>query len=268
MSSEQTISLAHRLPVASHRRLVAFRAVAALTGALLLLAAVSYLLAPWSVPADTGDPHAGAHRWFMAVAGAADMIGAISMLALAFRPKLTLLAVNTLFGVIVAALLNLPVDLWFGVILLILSPMLLLYPYWSALGGLRAWWSHPVRPLLWLGLVTTAVVIGIGAVSFVRQFTVDDDAAHANWWADYAEHVCLLGVVLLFAATRRPGWQILTAAASAAWIYLGLVAVFVLPDQTASWGPAGGLIGCAVGIATASMLLLPSRPDPVATETR
>ena len=66
--------------------------------------------------------------------------------------------------------------------------------------------------------------------------------------ADYAEHVSLLGVAALFASTGRPGWRILAALTGAVWSYLGLVAIFSLPDQAGSWGILGGLAGLATGL--------------------
>jgi hypothetical protein len=36
--------------------------------------------------------------------------------------------------------------------------------------------------------------------------------------------------------------------AAAAWLYLGVVAVFLLPHHTASWSVLGGLLGIAVGL--------------------
>lgn len=238
----------------SRGRLAGFRVAAILTGLLLLLAGAPALLAPWWLPADTGDAHAEAHRWFITVSGTADTIGAIALLVLAFRPALVLLAVETLVAVVLAAVINMPVDPWFGVIVLIMTPMLVLYPHWPRVRDVRTWWATPIKPLLLLGLATTTVLVGIGTVAIVRQFTAEDSAAAANWWSDYAEHLVLLGVVLLFAATRLPGWRVLAAAASAGWIYLGLTATLLLPNQTASWGTPYGLFGVLLGAATATTL--------------
>jgi hypothetical protein len=240
----------------SRGRLAGFRVAAVLTALLLLLAGIQALLAPWWLPADTGDAHAEAHRWFFTVSGTADTIGAVALLVMAVRPALVLLAVDTLVGVVFAALVNLPADPWFAVIVLIMTPMLVLYPYWPRVRDVLTWWTTPIKPLFVLGLATTAVVVGIGTVSFARQFTARDPAAAANWWSDYAEHVVLLGVVLLFAATGLPGWRILATAASAGWIYLGLTATFLLPNQTASWGHTYGPLGVLLGAAIATTLVL------------
>jgi hypothetical protein len=231
----------------SRRRLTGFRVAALLTGLVMLLAGLQAVVAPWSLPGDTGDAHAEAHQWFITVAGATDISGAIGILALAIRPALKLLAVNTLVGVAVAALVNMPVDPMFGVLVLVLTPMLVLYPYWPAARDVRTWWTRPIKPLLWPALATTTAVATVAAVCYVRQFAAHDTAAAVNWWADYAEHLILLGVVLLFAATGLPGWRVLAATASAAWIYLGLIAIFVVPDQTASWRTPYALLGILLG---------------------
>ena len=85
-----------------------------------------------------------------------------------------------------------------------------------------------------------------------RQIGGTDAAAQANWWADYAEHVSLLGVAALIASSGRPGWRIWPGWRAAAWLYLGVVAVFLLPDHTASWGVLGGLVGIVVGLVLGS----------------
>ena len=256
MTSQSASMSSTTVPLVSRGRLTGFRVAALLTGVLLLFAGVSVLLAPWWLPADTGDAHAEAHRWFFTVAGTADTIGAVAILVLAVRPALVLLAVDTLVGVAIAALVNLPVDPWFGVIVLIMTPMLALYPHWPRVRDVLTWWTTPIKPLLVLGLATTAVVVAIGTVSLLRQYTVQDHAATANWWSDYAEHVVLLGVVLLFAATGLPGWRMLATAASAGWIYLGLTSTFLLPNQTASWGTPYGLLGVLLGTAIATTLVV------------
>src|SRR5205085_12184070 len=94
-----------------------------------------------------------------------------------------------------------------------------------------------------------AVAVFVTAVvAESRQITGTGQAVDASWWADYAEHVSLLGVAALFASTGRPGWRILAALTGAVWSYLGLVAIFSLPDQAGSWGILGGLAGLATGL--------------------
>jgi hypothetical protein len=92
-----------------------------------------------------------------------------------------------------------------------------------------------------------AVLFVISGMDVGRQIGGTDPAAQANWWADYAEHASLVGIAGLMATSGRPGWRILGGLAAVAWLYLGFVAVFRLPDHTGSWGVVGGVAGLAVG---------------------
>jgi hypothetical protein len=83
-----------------------------------------------------------------------------------------------------------------------------------------------------------------------------DIAAQGNWWADYAEHVSLLGVAPLLASSGRPGWRILGGMAALAWVNLGLVALVELPDSIGSWGTVGGLLALTVGAVLAAVCIL------------
>ena len=78
---------------------------------------------------------------------------------------------------------------------------------------------------------------------------------HAGaWWLDYAEHVTVLALAGLLAASRGPGWRILRGLCGAVWLYLGLHAALVLPHHPGSWGRIGGalalLLGIGFGLAT------------------
>jgi hypothetical protein len=80
-----------------------------------------------------------------------------------------------------------------------------------------------------------------------------DQAAHAGWWSDYAEHATVLALAGVLAASRGPGWRVLRVMCSAVWLYLGLVAALVLPHHPGSWGRIGGtaaiLVGAGFGVA-------------------
>ena len=109
--------------------------------------------------------------------------------------------------------------------------------------------------LLALGAVAALTVLGIAVVALDHQVGRIDAAADAHWWAGYAEHVSLLGVAALLASSGRPGWRILAGLTGAAQTYLGLVAAFVLPDHTASWG---GLAGMCLGLVLLRAAAVPS----------
>ena len=237
----------------SKRRVLAFRILAALTGLLFLAAGVINARAGWLlVVGATGDQHPEANRWFTTVAGTADLILAGCLIALAWRPVLSLLFFYCVTGFVVAALINLPFVPEFAVILAATVPALATYPYWAELRTVPTWWRKPrIAPLV-VSVAAAAAVFTVAAVAIGRQIGGTDAAAQANWWADYAEHVSLLAVAALIASSGRPGWRILGGLAAAAWLYLGVVAVFLLPHHTASWGVLGGLLGIGVGLVLGS----------------
>ena len=237
----------------SKRRVLAFRILAALTGLMFLAAGVINARAGWLVVVGaTGDEHAEANRWFTTVAGTADLILAGCLLALAWRPRLSLLFFYCVAGFVVAAVINLPFVPEFAIILAVTVPALATYPYWAELRAVPTWWREPRIVPLVVSVATAAVVFTVAAASIGRQIGGTDAAALANWWADYAEHVSLLAVAALIASSGRPGWRILAGLAAAAWLYLGVVAVFLLPHHTASWSTLGGLAGIAVGLVLGS----------------
>jgi hypothetical protein len=81
-----------------------------------------------------------------------------------------------------------------------------------------------------------------------HQIGGTDLAGEANWWSDYAEHVTILAVAGVLAASRGPGWRILRSIRAAVWLYLGFVATLVLPHHTGSWDYVGGIPAVLVGL--------------------
>src|SRR3954466_16294998 len=128
----------------SKRRVLAFRVIVGLTGLLFLAAGVANARAGWLlVVGSTGDQHAEANRWFTTVAGTADLILAGCLLALAWRPRLSLLIFYFVTGFVVAALINLPFVPEFAIILAATVPALATYPYWAELRAVPTWWRRP-----------------------------------------------------------------------------------------------------------------------------
>src|SRR3954452_2032436 len=112
----------------SKRRVLAFRVIVGLTGLLFLVAGVINARAGWLlVVGSTGDQHAEANRWFTTVAGTADLILAGCLLALAWRPRLSLLFFYFVTGFVVAALINLPFVPEFAIVLAATVPALTTY---------------------------------------------------------------------------------------------------------------------------------------------
>jgi hypothetical protein len=138
------------------------------------------------------------------------------------------------------------------VILAVVLPSLLAYPYWSHLRTATSWWRHPHMLMLGVSGLASLVVLVVAVMAVSRQIGGTDTAARANWWADYAEHASVLALAGLIASSGRPGWRILGALAGAGWLNLGLLAALHLSDHTGSWGVLGGLLAVAVGAALAA----------------
>jgi hypothetical protein len=248
----------------SRRRVITFRVLATLTALLFLGAGLDNALAGWMVISGaSGDLHPEANRWFITTAGVADVTVAGSLLALALRPRLSLLFFYCVVAFAVAAAINLPFVPEFVVILALTVPALVCYPYWAELRTATMWCRSPRIVPLAVGVLASAVVFTIAVIAIGRQIGGTDAAAQANWWADYAEHVSLLGIAALVASSGRPGWRILAVLAGLAWMYLGFVAVFLLPTHAASWGTSGGLAGLLVGITLTATAAAGERPRRV-----
>ena len=172
-----------------------------------------------------------------------------------------MLAFYLLVSVLLAAVVNLPFVPSFAFILALVVPTLATYPYWSEVRDVRRWWDHANRSLLLIGAVCGVAALVVGVMAIGRQIGGTGPAVVANWWADYAEHMLLLAVAVLVASSARPGWRVLASAAAVAWVYLGMVAVFLLPDATGSWSVVGGALGLAVGI-TLSGVAVAGEPLP------
>lgn len=257
--------------IPTRRRVVAFRVLAALTALLFLAAGLYNARAGWMVVSGaSGDLDPEANRWFIATAGVADLTVAGSLLTTAWRPRLSLLFFYCVVAFTVAAIINLPFVPEFAVILALTVPALASYPYWAELRTVPTWWRSPRIVPLALGVLASAVVFTVAVIAVDRQIGGTDVAARANWWADYAEHVSLLGIAALVASSGRPGWRILATLTGLGWVYLGVVAVLLLPTHTASWGSHGGLAGIAVGLTltTAALTDAHTRFGPQLAHTR
>jgi hypothetical protein len=258
-------------PAPRRGRVLTFRVVAALAGAFFLFAAVSNAAAPWTLLLPGDDRHADLNRWFFAVSGAADLILACCLLALVYRPKLTLLVVDAVLAVMIAAVILLPLQPAFAFYLPIVVLPLIAYPYWRDVRDVSRWWTGVNPVLLALTSLVAAVLVVTAVMAYSRQIGGTDPAAQANWWSDYAEHATLIGVAGVLASSRGPGHRVLAALCSVAWLYLGVVAALVLPNYTGSWGRIGGAVAIAVGVGfaviaargTGRVVVLPS-PRPAA----
>jgi hypothetical protein len=115
----------------------------------------------------------------------------------------------------------------------------LTYPYpQQQLRSLRPQ-SNLAVPLLAVGVTTAAVLVPFAIQALCTQLAhPSGQVAGDTIWATAAEHLLLLALGGVLAATRRPGWQVLVAGIAAVYAYLG-VASITLPDQPGSWGTLG-----------------------------
>ena len=96
------------------------------------------------------------------------------------------------------------------------------------------------------------------------------NAPDFNALATNAEHMLLLSLAGLLAATCRPGWKVVAFGVTATSAYLG-VASILLPDQPNSWGMVGGIAALlsaaafAIATAMAAHSVDNRTPDPRST---
>jgi hypothetical protein len=232
-----------------HRvRVIIFRVLATLAGFFFVVAVVLMASAPWVLLQPDQEVRTELNRWFLTVAGSVDAITAGVLLALALRPRRTLLIVDLTGAVIVAAAIILPFQPAFAAILAIGVVPLIAYPYWREVGTFRSWWAGVSRTVLILAVLVGAALVVTAAIAFPRQIGGTDQAARGGWWLDYAEHATVLALAGVLAASCGPGWRILRGLCSAVWLYLGVVAALVLPHHPGSWGRLGGAVALLVGI--------------------
>jgi hypothetical protein len=233
----------------AHRvRVIIFRVLATLAGLFFVVAVVLMASAPWVLLQPDQDVRTELNRWFLTVAGSVDAITAGVLLALAQQPCRTLLVVELVGAVIVAAAIILPFQPAFAAILAVGVVPLIAYPYWRDVRAFPSWWAGTSRVLLIFAALAGAALLVTAAISFPRQIGGTDEAARGGWWLDYAEHATVLALAGALAASRGPGCRILRGLCSAVWLYLGLVAALVLPHHAGSWGRIGGAVAVLVGV--------------------
>ena len=247
-SSPDLVHNSERTP--RHIRLIVFRVLATLAGLFFLTAVCLHVPGPW-VLLQPDEPHPELDRWFITVSGAVDVIAAGALLALVQRPRRTLLVVEMSLAVIIAGVIIIPFQPSFAAILAVAILPLVCYPYWRDVRAFPSWWDGTRRDMLVLAAVAGAALLVTAALALPRQISGTGAAAQAGWWSDYAEHVAVLAMAGVLAASRGPGWRILATLCSAIWLYLGLVAALVLPHHTGSWGRVGGVLAVLVGAAFA-----------------
>jgi hypothetical protein len=255
-------------PVSRRRRIV-FTVVASLV-ALALLSATANVLAPWTSVNIENLSDATHARWSLALEGIVDLLGLVCIVGALLRPARSALLVQyLLYAAVLAAAVIIPFSgpmffLTVGVLLLV--P--LTYPHPRELFSLSSP-KGPSQVLLAVGVVAAAVLSPVAVHAIRIQATLPrGSGSDFNILATDAEHLLLLALAGLLAATRRPGWQVISSAVTATYTYLGLASI-LLANQPNSWGVAGGaaslVASAAFGIAA---VVAARRDDPGTAESR
>jgi hypothetical protein len=239
---------------ASRRRRVVFAIVGGLV-ALAFLAATPNVLAPWMVVnvEDLADP--AQMRWSLALEGVVDLLALVCLMVALARPaRSELLVQYLLYAALIAGAVIIPFAPMFLITVGLLLLVPLTYPYPRQLVGLRSG-SGPSLALLVVAVAAAAVLLPLAVQALHTQATLPrGSGSDFNILATDAEHIILLALAGLLAATRRPGWKVIAIAVTTTYTYLAIVSI-LLPNQPHSWGLAGGitslLSAAAFGIATA-----------------
>jgi hypothetical protein len=204
-------------------------------------------LAPW-LPPDPSDPGSVIHRWHDAQWGAlAGVLFGGSLLALTRRPLakplvLQFLAIAAVIVAPIRVVLVVPSSALFLVPLIVVFAT---YPDPSALLDR----SRPHRLSLVLLALTAAAAIMLAPDiwrSFQLQRLGADVHAQEGHWAGTVALELVLILAGLLAATKRPGWRVLSILTGLAFVYLGLAAIAV-PNYAGSWGTTGGILATLGG---------------------
>jgi hypothetical protein len=240
---------------AARRRRVAFSIVGGMV-ALAFLTSTPNVLAPWMVVnlEDLADPRD--MRWDLALEGVVDLLGVVCLVVALARPARSALLVQyLLYAAVLATAVIIPFT---GPKFLITIGILLLvpvtYPYPRELFTLRSK-PGPSAGLLTVAVVAAAVLLTLAVQALRVQATLPrGSGSEFNALATNAEHLVLLALAGMLAATRRPGWKVMALGVATTYAYLAGASI-LLPNQPNSWGLAGGvaslLSAAAFGIAAA-----------------
>jgi hypothetical protein len=256
----------HGVPTqaASRTRRILFLVVGGLVALAFLPAAVN-VLAPWIDVNMEGLTDPAQARWSLALEGVVDLVGTVCLVVALLRPARAALLVQYLLiatllaGAVIIAFTGPTFLITVGLILLV--P--LTYPYPRELFSLRLP-QGPSLPLFAVAGVATAVLVPLALQALRTQATLPRGSeADFNVLATNAEHLLLLALAGLLAATLRPGWHVLAYAVAAVYAYLGIVSM-LLPDQPNSWGIAGGSLSLSASLAFAAGVLWARSPGVTA----
>ena len=225
MSSGSSETPAANPPGTAHRvRVIIFRVVAGLAGLFFVVAVALMASAPWVLLQPDQVTRTELNRWFLTVAGSVDAIAAGVLLALAPRPRRTLLIVEHAGAAIVAGAIILPFQPSFAAILAIGVVPLIAHPYWREVRTFPSWWTGVSRAVLILARVGGCRSSCHGSHCIPATDRRDRSGGPRGLVAGPRRARNRLALAGVLAACRGPGRRILRALCSAVWLYLGMVA--------------------------------------------
>jgi len=161
---------------------IIFRVVGTVAGLFFVAAVLLMTSAPWVLLQPDQEVRTELNRWFLTVAASVDAITAGVLLALALRPRRTLLIVELTGAVIVAAAIILPFQPTFAAILAIGVMPLIAYPYWREVRTFPSWFGVSGSVLILAVLAGVALLV-TAAIAFPRQIGgTDEPARGAGGW--------------------------------------------------------------------------------------
>jgi hypothetical protein len=114
--------------------------------------------------------------------------------------------------------------------------------------------------MLAVAAVAAAVLLPIAVQALRSQAALlRGHGSDLNVLATNAEHLMLLALAGLLAATRRPGWKVIAFGVTATYAYLAAASI-LLPNQPHSWGVAGGVASLLAAAAFGIAATVASRP--------
>ncbi len=249
-------------PSPSRTRRVIF-CIAAGVPALALLTATPNVLATWTSVNIQGLSDPQQARWDLGLEGIVDLLTLVAVVAALLRPARSALLVQyVLLAALTAGVVVVPFAAPFVFVVGLLLLLPLTYPYPRQLATLRSE-NGPSMILLAVAVIAAGMLAPLAVHAIRVQATLPRGTApDFNGLATNAEHMLLLTLAGLLAATRRPGWRVLALTVTTAYAYLGLVSI-LLPDQPNSWGILGGTASLIGSAAFAIAAVLAAHGDAV-----
>jgi hypothetical protein len=228
--------------------------------ALALLPSMLNLLAPWMTVNIEGLANPAQLRWDLALEGGVDFLVLVCLVITLARPdRPALLVQYVLYATVLAAAVIVPFSPPFLINVAVFLLVPLTYPYRRELFSLQSR-QGPSVAMFAVAAVAAAVLLPIAVQPLRTQMTLPrGNGSDLNTLASNAQHLMLLALAGLLAATRRPGWKVIAFGVTVTYTYLA-VASLLLPNQPHSWGVAGGVASLLAAAAFGIAATVASRP--------